>query len=107
MKENEELPSGYCELCGGCGEDGCCSHINCFQSLIKNPKCKYGETYLREASLCKEVSEMYSDLVWKLETNLSYTRTQFIIDCNVQYSAIWDKIMADEHGAVQGVDVLK
>ena len=26
--------SPYCELCGGCGEDGCCSHLSCFRTLI-------------------------------------------------------------------------
>ena len=41
--ENIENYNPYCEICSGCGEDGCCSPLNC----TMEDGCKYGETYLK------------------------------------------------------------
>lgn len=43
MKDKEDY-SPYCKVCTGCGEDGCCSAINCQYSKDG----MYCETYLRD-----------------------------------------------------------
>jgi len=49
-EEKKEEYNPYCELCDCCGEDGCCSHLGCFRTLVENNKmCKYGKTYLNDA----------------------------------------------------------
>lgn len=48
-KIEDNIPeSPYCELCTGCGEEGCCSHISCYRALVNKVGCSYGETYLKE-----------------------------------------------------------
>lgn len=81
----------YCELCDSCGEDGCCSHIGCFSTLVKNPKCKYGESYVKDAILHRELSNMCIGLIEKFKANDSYTREQFLNDYEMQSDKIYDK----------------
>jgi hypothetical protein len=42
--ENIETYNPYCEVCGGCGEDGCCPAVNC----TMEDGCKYGGLYLND-----------------------------------------------------------
>ena len=42
--KNKEDYTPYCKVCTGCGEDGCCSAMNCNFSI----DCKYCETYLND-----------------------------------------------------------
>lgn len=44
-EENKEETSVYCPVCESCGEDGCCSAINCDP---RNEKCMYGGSYLND-----------------------------------------------------------
>jgi hypothetical protein len=43
-EKTEESYNPYCSICDSCGEDGCCSALNCKQSNNG----KYCETYLKE-----------------------------------------------------------
>jgi hypothetical protein len=40
----QEYESPYCDICGGCGEEGCCSAIICKH----HPHGKYCNTYLKD-----------------------------------------------------------
>jgi hypothetical protein len=65
--ENTENYNPYCEICNGCGEDGCCSPINC----TMEDGCKYGGSYL--ISLKEDylfVREFYSKIYPKLDDDL-------------------------------------
>lgn len=44
MEKNEESYNPYCPICDSCGEDGCCSALNCEQS----DNGKYCGTYLKD-----------------------------------------------------------
>ena len=44
--ENNKANEVYCNECDSCGEDGCCSHINC--ARVRLAECKYGDTYLKQ-----------------------------------------------------------
>jgi hypothetical protein len=89
IKTEEYNP--YCELCGGCGEDGCCSHINCFRQLINSPKCEYGETYLNDAKYAREMSHMSAEIFSQLETH-EITADQAINDYEVKSNLIFKEI---------------
>jgi len=81
----------YCELCGNCGEEGCCSHIGCFSTLVKNPKCEYGFLYVKQAILNDNTNKMVFELIRKLEKDESYTKEQFISDFNSKYDEFMDQ----------------
>jgi hypothetical protein len=57
--ESDESP--YCPICTGCGEEGCCSPLNCTQ----NPNGFYCQTYLNDLKfgykMYNEVSELIKD----------------------------------------------
>ena len=69
LKENYHPPvkiieSGdnpYCPVCTGCGEEGCCSPLNCKQ----DPNGSYCQTYLRDLkfgyNMHKEISKLIGD----------------------------------------------
>lgn len=65
--EDYENYSPYCELCTGCGEDGCCSALNC----TLEEGCKYPQTYLNNL---KEgyifMKEFYNTIYDKLSDEL-------------------------------------
>jgi hypothetical protein len=60
-KFNSEDESPYCPICTGCGEEGCCSPLNCTQ----NPNGSYCQTYLNDLKfgykMYNEVSELIKD----------------------------------------------
>ena len=89
MKDNK---SPYCEICGACGEDGCCSHLQCFSALIKNPKCEYGRTYLKDATFNSELCREYIGIFSKYEKDENYSRESFIADFNTLFDKIYDKV---------------
>ena len=91
MEEDEITYSPYCELCEACGEDGCCSHIICFSNLIKNPKCKYGEIYVKEAILNKNIVKVLFELLDTLENDDKYTKKQFLTDLNYKIDLLYDE----------------
>lgn len=82
----------YCKLCGSCGEDGCCSHIGCFSTLVQNPKCEYGEIYVRDAIFNNEVNNMTFELFSKLEKDTEYTKDMFISEFNIKFDELLKKI---------------
>lgn len=87
----EENYSPYCELCGGCGEDGCCSHLSCFRTLIENPKCEYGKTYLSDAQFADELYKLGFEIKEKLK-NKEITADDAVIEYENNYDLIWKKV---------------
>ena len=87
----EEENSPYCELCGGCGEDGCCSHLGCFRTLIQNPKCDYGITYLKDTQFSDELYKLGYNIKEKLK-NKEITADDAVIEYEKEYDLIWDKV---------------
>ena len=83
--------SPYCELCGGCGEDGCCSYIGCFSALIDNPKCDYGRTYVKDAILNKKLLSLTFELFDKLENDEAYTKEMFIFEFNEKSDVLYNE----------------
>jgi hypothetical protein len=83
-KEVLEEYSPYCPICGGCGEDGCCSATVCKQ----HPEGKYCETYLMDLKFGYKV---YKELMDLLDGDEKYKN---------QVDQIWDetydKIYTDE-----------
>ena len=49
----------YCKICGGCGEDGCCSALMCKQ----HPDGRYCKTYLQELRFSYAVFREVYDLI--------------------------------------------
>ena len=49
----------YCEICGGCGEDGCCSALRCKQ----HPDGRYCKTYLQELRFGYQMFKEVYDLI--------------------------------------------
>lgn len=89
--EFERNESPYCELCGGCGEDGCCSHLNCFRTLIQNPKCDYGKTYLADAMFAEKMYELGFKIFQKLKKH-EITSDEAVVEYDENYDIIWNEI---------------
>lgn len=87
----DDFESPYCEKCSACGEDGCCSYLTCFGSLIEDSKCDYGRTYLKAAMLDKGVVDLSFDIFEKLEKG-EVTAEQAVKDFNTGWHKIYDKI---------------
>lgn len=87
----EENDSPYCELCGGCGEDMCCSHLMCFRTLIQNPKCNYGKIYLADAMFSEKLYKLGFNIKEKLK-NKEITADEAVIEYEKQYDIIWNEI---------------
>lgn len=87
----EENDSPYCELCGGCGEDMCCSHLMCFKTLIQNPKCNYGKIYLTDAMFSEKLYKLGFNIKEKLK-NKEITADEAVIEYEKQYDIIWNEI---------------
>lgn len=47
----------YCKICNGCGEEGCCSPLNCQQ----HPEGEYCEGYLRDLKFSYEFYQKISE----------------------------------------------
>ena len=63
--EDEDEDFGYCGLCESCGIEDCCSWLKCFSSVLKLPKCKYGNIYIEEASRTKILHDRLIELCVK------------------------------------------
>jgi len=61
MKPEEDTGIPYCPVCTGCGEEGCCSPLNCEQ----NPDGKYCEWYLRDLKFGYKMYDDVYDLISK------------------------------------------
>jgi hypothetical protein len=88
---NELNYNPYCELCTACGEDGCCSHISCFSTLVQNPKCKYGRTYVADAILNNGIVNMVYELTERLKKEETYTKDDFLFDFEIEMDKLYDK----------------
>ena len=95
--ESESDYSPYCELCGSCGEDGCCSHLSCFRTLIQNPKCDYGKTYLADAMFAEKLYKLGFNIIEKLKKH-EITSDEAVIEYKKEYDVIWDEIYKDKYG---------
>lgn len=91
IKPKKTYDSSYCELCGGCGEDGCCSYLKCFKSLIENPKCDYGETYLKDAQFADKLYTLGFNIIQKLK-NHQLTSDEAVEEYENEYDIIWNEI---------------
>lgn len=61
--KTEEDYSPYCPVCTGCGEEGCCSPLNCEQ----HPDGEYCEWYLRDLKFGYKMYDDIYDLIPKDE----------------------------------------
>ena len=95
-KESMEEYNPYCELCSNCGEEGCCSHIGCFSALIENPKCKYGDYYVRQAIYYKEVAKLSFDLFDKLKTGI-ITSEQAVEQFKIEDLKIYEEVFMKKY----------
>jgi hypothetical protein len=65
---NKEEYSPYCPVCSGCGEDGCCSAVNCKQ----DPEGHHCETYLKELKLSYSLLKNLDEIIFKEENKEKY-----------------------------------
>jgi len=79
----ENFYSPYCEICTGCGEDGCCPASNCQQ----HPDGKYCEIYLKEL---KFGYLMYHKLMGMVEEDPKYKE-----EISEVFDELWDRIFDD------------
>lgn len=68
MEELLKDYSPYCPVCSGCGEDGCCSAVNCKQ----HPDGHYCETYLKELKLSYSILKNLEEVIFKDENKEKY-----------------------------------
>jgi len=60
----------YCPLCGGCGEDGCCSAIHCLNE--QKFHCEYGEIYKLDIIYAYRVHSELPESLYKLIDTKEY-----------------------------------
>lgn len=87
----DDFDSPYCEKCNACGEDGCCSYLNCFSALVEDNKCDYGRIYLKAAKLDKGVVDLSFDIFEKLK-NKEISSEQAVEEFDKGWHVIYDKI---------------
>lgn len=75
MSDNE---SPYCPICDACGEDGCCSALNCEQ----HPDGDYCTTYLRDLKFGYKMNRWF-------ENNLEHKLPK---ELQEEYNRVWDKV---------------
>lgn len=80
--------SPYCPICNGCGEDGCCSAINCQQ----HPDGHYCGTYLNDLKVDYLMGKWFYEEVYE---TLSPEKKE---ECDVAYDNALDRV----HGKKQG-----
>lgn len=92
-KPNPEIKKddGYCKLCTGCGEDGCCSWVNCFASLIENDKCSSGSTYLNDAMFDEKLSSIGFNAINDIKEGTK-TAKEAIEFYDTEWSRAYDEI---------------
>jgi hypothetical protein len=78
MVESDESP--YCPICTGCGEEGCCSPLNCTQ----DPNGHYCQTYLRDL---KFGYKMYDEISKLLNEDPKYKD-----DVDVIFNKVYNEI---------------
>ena len=79
MSNSDEI---YCSVCESCGEDGCCSALNCKHS----EDCKYCETYLKDLKFSYILSRELLKLIDQhndIELNKKLDEV---------YDTIWDEV---------------
>ena len=92
----EEIYSPYCSQCEACGESGCCSHLQCFLSLIdKNKNCDYGERYFKDAKFAYSIAQLGEEVINKLENGL-YDSKLTVEEFRKEWNIIYDRIYTNE-----------
>lgn len=88
QNEPEDTYTPYCPVCDGCGEEGCCSPLNCSQS----PDGSYCRTYLRDLKfgylMHDEIMEKIYEDEEKYKDLISFYNKKFDIN--------YDKIYKNE-----------
>lgn len=84
-EKTEESYNPYCSICDSCGEDGCCSALNCEQS--KNGK--YCETYLKDLQFGYRMFKDLYDLIDEKGDEEMKKSLDELYDKN--YDLIWKK----------------
>ena len=84
----EEVYTPYCSSCEGCGEEMCCSSLNCaITSIELNSNCKYSDIYakdLRFSVLVGELAQKYLQDILEEKILLN--------DVKKSYDEEWDKL---------------
>ena len=64
----EEFESPYCEVCGHCGEIGCCGIRNFIDEHIKGKTNCKNEAYIIQdlIDLCDYKDEVFEENIWRL-----------------------------------------
>ncbi len=91
----DDFESPYCQKCSACGEDGCCSHLMCFSSLIEKSKCDYGGTYLKSAILDNKIVKLSFDIFEKLK-NQEITAEQAVELFDSGWDKCYDEVYRDD-----------
>lgn len=86
------METPYCKICDSCGEDGCCSWLNCFGKLIQNDDCKYGDSYYYDALLCKVMLEIADEIFTKLK-NGEISAEEAWSRYDKEYDENWDNLI--------------
>lgn len=89
----EEVYNPYCTSCSGCGEEMCCSSLNCAISSIElNPNCKYSSTYakdLRFAVLVGELAQKYLQDILEEKILMNNVKKSYDEDWDKLYDKIY------------------
>jgi len=75
---DDKTDSPYCPVCSGCGEDGCCSAMNCKQ----DPNGHYCGTYLNDLKFGYKMDKWTTD-------NLYHKMPK---ELQAEYDLAWDKM---------------
>jgi len=73
--ENDYYP--YCSNCTACGEEGCCSHIQCISYLTSTHGCKYGRRYLEEVLENRAIVKLIYRLMDRSKKKDGYSNEDF------------------------------
>lgn len=77
---------------------GCCSHLQCFLSLInKNKNCDYGERYFKDARWYFNIAQLGEETINKLENGL-YDAKLAVEEFRKEWNIIYDRIYTNEVG---------
>jgi len=82
--DEEKEESGYCRVCGNCGEDGCCSALHCaYANMVTypHPDCDHGINYYLDIEFAYE---MFHELYEKYQDEEIFDR-------------IWDEVYGKEN----------
>lgn len=97
--EDEDSYSPYCPLCDACGEEGCCSHIQCIRTLVEsNPECEYGYAYLEEVEMNDKIVEMTYKLMEAVRGSIVKGVSIDAQDILNEFDEEWGKIHDEIYG---------